>query len=69
VAALNFLEDRLWTDFPQLGCWHSVHGRADEDRPAFTLFLPNALYRPNLATNVAFWFMNRLLGARTVLPM
>ena len=63
VAELNYLEAASWTDFPQLGCWHLARNR-DREGPAFTLFMPNALYRPGLATNIAFWFLARARWAR-----
>jgi hypothetical protein len=50
VARLNFGEHASWT-----GSRHGV---------AFTLFMPNALYRPGLATNIAFWFVARARWAR-----
>jgi hypothetical protein len=63
VAELNLLEATYWTGFPQLGCWHSA-SRADKEVPAFTLFVPNALYQAGLATQIAFWFMHRARWAR-----
>ena len=63
VAELNYLEAASWTDFPQLGCWHLAQNR-DREGPAFTLFMPNALYRPGLATNIALWFLARARWTR-----
>ena len=58
-AELNFLEATRWTDFPQLGCWHPHQGKGDQKGVAFSTFIPNALYRPGLATNTAFWLLER----------
>jgi hypothetical protein len=63
AAELNHLEAASWTDFPQLGCWHTAQNR-DGEGPAFTLFVPNALYRPGIATNVALWFLARARWVR-----
>jgi hypothetical protein len=58
VGEFNLLETHLWTGFPQLGCWHLAESRGGV-APAFTLFVPNALYLPGIATNVALWFLSR----------
>ena len=59
AAELNFLEAISWTGFPQLGTWHTAQNRGDEEGVAFTLFVPNALYQPMIATNIAFWLVAR----------
>ena len=59
TAELNYYETVYWTSFPQLGCWHSAQGRDNEDGVAFSLFLPNAVFRPGLITNLAFWAVAR----------
>jgi hypothetical protein len=59
AAALNLFEFLSWTSFPQLGCWHSNQNHGQGAGLAFSLFLPNALYRPGLATQIAFWFLRR----------
>jgi hypothetical protein len=62
-ARLNFMET-LWTDIPLFGCWsphQSLNGRY---APAFTSFIPNALYRPGLATNMALWLFARARWVR-----
>jgi hypothetical protein len=64
VAALNLLEAVSWTGFPQLGCWHAIDVRPGEKAPAFTLFVPNVLYRPGLITHFAMWFVLRARWAR-----
>ena len=64
IADLNMLEMIQWTGFPQLGCWHYAEGRGNLGGPAFTLFIPNALYKPGLATQGAFWFLHRARWVR-----
>jgi hypothetical protein len=58
-AELNFLESWQWTNFPQNGCWHPVGGSQNQFGLAFSAFIPNALYRPVLATNLAIWLLAR----------
>ncbi len=61
---LNFLEARSWTDFPQLGCWHT-HAAGDEQFVmAHSTFVPNALYRPGLVLNLAMWSAARAAWVR-----
>ncbi len=64
ASELNFHEAMSWTDFPQLGCWHAHENRPGQDGLAFALFVPNALYRPVLATNIGIWFLRRARWAR-----
>jgi hypothetical protein len=64
AAALNLLEYLSWTGFPQLGCWHLRQSRGEQYAVAFSLFLPNALYKPVLVTNIAFWFLMRARWVR-----
>lgn len=64
AAWLNSLEGISWTDFPQLGCWHARENRPGQGGVAFALFMPNALYRPVLATNIGIWFLRRARWAR-----
>jgi hypothetical protein len=64
AANLNFAEARGWTDFPQIGCWHS-HARGDgQSVSAHSSFIPNALYRPGLVFNLAAWSASRARWAR-----
>lgn len=63
-AFLNYLERMSWTDIPLFGCWHPHTSRADRDGAAFTTFVPNALYRPGIATNMALWLLGRAAWAR-----
>jgi hypothetical protein len=67
AAMLNLRESAGWTDFPLLGCWHSNKVRDDDHELAFSLFIPNALYQPGLATHVALWFLERARWARETL--
>jgi hypothetical protein len=55
---LNFMETTTWTGFPLLGCWHS-RKVGEAYTAAFSLFIPNALYQPMIATNAAFWMLHR----------
>jgi hypothetical protein len=63
VAGLNLMESRQWTGFPLLGCWHSQK-EGDRYGPTFSLFVPNALYMPGLATCIALWFIDRARWVR-----
>lgn len=67
AATLNLNESAGWTDFPLLGCWHSHKNCGDDYGLAFSLFIPNALYQPGLATHVALWFLERARWARETL--
>jgi hypothetical protein len=64
AAELNFLEFLLWTGFPLMGCWHNARSRGGQEGVAFTQFLPNAVYKPGLATQSAFWFLERARWVR-----
>src|SRR5262249_46736337 len=63
-ATLNLLEAASWTGFSQLGCWHIRQHEGDRFILAFMLFIPNALYARGIATQVAFWFLQRARCAR-----
>lgn len=67
AAELNFLETISWTGFPQLGSWHTAQNRGTEEGVAFTLFVPSALYKPYIATNIAFWLLARARWVRETL--
>ncbi len=58
-ASLNYMES-LWTDIPQLGCWHPHRSRGDVDGLAFSSFVPNALHESGIATHAALWMLQRL---------
>lgn len=60
----NYLEAHSWTDFPQFGCWHTRQG-ARGAMLAHTCFIPNALFAPNLITNMAMWAVARVRWYRT----
>jgi hypothetical protein len=64
AAELNFLEAVSWTNFPQLGCWHTNQNRGNQEGLAFSLFIPNALYMPGLASRTAAWFFQRARWVR-----
>jgi hypothetical protein len=57
-AGLNFLET-MWTDIPQLGCWHPHASRGRQEGPTFASFVPNALYQPGPAYHLAAWMIQR----------
>ena len=52
---LNFLNSLDWTNVPYLGSWFPKQVRDDIYCPAYSSFIPNALYEPNLAANMALW--------------
>jgi hypothetical protein len=64
AAMFNLDESAGWTDIPLLGCWHSHKYRDDQSGLAFSLFMPNALYQPGLASQVTFWLLQRARWAR-----
>lgn len=61
---LNRWEARSWTDFPQLGCWHTHDSGDDQIGIAHSSFIPNALYRPGLVLNLAAWSAARAASVR-----
>ncbi|HEY7247634.1 MAG TPA: hypothetical protein VH678_27500 [Xanthobacteraceae bacterium] len=65
-ADLNALESGSWTGFPQLGCWHWQESRGTQGGLAFTSFIPNALYQPGIATNLAIWLVARSRWLRQI---
>jgi hypothetical protein len=60
-AWLNFFESVTWTNIPLFGCWHpdALGPEEEQEGLAFASFVPNALYRPGLATQVALWMISR----------
>lgn len=54
-AHLNYLNSLYWTNFPYLGSWFAKQMKDDVYCPAYSSFIPNALYAPNLASNMALW--------------
>jgi hypothetical protein len=65
-ALLNFEEAIRWTDFPQLGSWHSTDSGAGAVNLAHTTFIPNALARRGLAANFVYWSLARARWAQTL---
>ena len=57
-AGFNLLET-LWTDIPQFGSWHPHASRGEQEGLAFSTFVPNALYQSGIATQIAFWMLQR----------
>jgi hypothetical protein len=57
-ARLNLMET-FWTDIPLFGCWSPHQSRDAKYCLAFTSFIPNALYSPGLASNMAGWLFQR----------
>jgi hypothetical protein len=53
-AARN-LEDTMWTDIPQFGCWHPFYFPDDHAAPQFSSFIPNALYGNGIASLMVLW--------------
>lgn len=64
AAELNLSEWIEWTHFPLMGCWHSAKSRSGQDSVAFTLFMPNTLFKPTLSTHVAVWLLSRARWVR-----
>lgn len=60
-ADLNLIESIMWTDVPQLGSWQPRKVDDVTSRLAHSVFIPNAFYRPGLATNVAMWQIRRAM--------
>jgi hypothetical protein len=64
AAGLNFLEARIWTDFPQLGCWHAGRTEKNEVDWVHCCFIPNALFVPGLVQHLALWSLERVRWVR-----
>ena len=64
TARLNFLEAKMWTDFPQLGCWHPHATTEKEADWAHSCFIPNALFVPGLIAYLVLWSLERVKWAR-----
>jgi hypothetical protein len=65
-ARLNFDETIRWTGFPQFGSWHYKETDDGAVNLAHTTFIPNALARPGLAANFAYWSLARGRWAQTL---
>lgn len=61
---MNYMEASMWTGFPLLGSWHACEV-GESSAAAFSMFVPNALYEPLIATNVAIWMLHRARWVRT----
>lgn len=57
-AWFNYFEAMSWTGFPQLGSWAPKQS-GEHWGPAMAYLVPNALYAPGVATNVALWQIAR----------
>jgi len=69
ASHLNFLEV-LNTDIgiPLLGGWTTSTGRAPgREGVAYSSFVPNAMYKPGIATHMALWAVGRARWARKTL--
>ena len=64
---LNFHEATFWTDVPQLGSWHPQQRHEGTFHAGHGFFIPNALFRPLLATNAALWQVGRARWAKNTL--
>ena len=68
AAFLNFHEHIAFTTFASMGSWTPVHGRTpNSEGLACSTFVPNFLYRPGIATNVALWAVARARWVRKTL--
>jgi hypothetical protein len=61
---LNFFESIQWTNVPQFGSWHPREVGDGQFSVAHSFFIPNALFAPGLATNVALWQFGRARWAK-----
>ena len=57
-CAFYNLLDTFWNDIPLFGCWHPSTSRGQEC-PAFSSFVPNALYECNIASRTVLWLLDR----------
>ena len=64
---LNFLESRFWTDVPQMGSWHLRPADDGQFRAGHSLFVPNGLFSPGIATNIALWQFGRARWVKNTL--
>jgi hypothetical protein len=64
AAGLNYLEAIIWTDFPQLGCWHPDPITENEANLAHSCFIPNAFFGSGLVTSLALWSIARVKWVR-----
>ena len=65
---LNLMETLGWTSVPQLGSWHPRQLSAGGDyAPAYSSFIPNAVFSPGLVTNLALWQLGRATWVKQTL--
>lgn len=64
AAWYNFFESVQSTNIPQLGSWHSKELPRGGHSPAHSIFVPNSLFQPGLATNLALWQVGRARWVR-----
>jgi hypothetical protein len=58
-CAFYNLLDTFWNDIPLFGCWHPSTSRGGQESPAFSSFVPNALYSPGIASHTVLWLLDR----------
>jgi hypothetical protein len=58
-AALN-LNETMWTDIPQFGCWYAFCFPDDAACLKFSSFIPNALYGNGIASLMVLWLYQRI---------
>jgi len=66
-AWLNFFASTSWTNVPVLASWHPKEVQEGQFSPACGTMIPNALYAPGLATNMALWSLGLASWARRTL--
>jgi hypothetical protein len=64
---LNLLESTCWSEVPQVGGWFPQDLGNGVFRACSQFFVPNALYRPGLAANIALWQLCRARWVKLVL--
>ncbi len=63
-STLNFLASVYWIKVPVLASWHPRQVDGEHFLPAYAACVPNALYAPGLATNMALWSIGLAQWAR-----
>ena len=61
---LNYFAASSWTDVPVLASWQPKEVQEGRFSPAIGTMIPNALYAPGLATNMALWSLGLARWAR-----
>jgi hypothetical protein len=57
-ASLN-LQETMWTDIPQFGCWHPFRMSNDGAVLQYSSFIPNYLYGKGIASLAVLWLYQR----------